>query len=50
MEEERDLQRECDERNQSSEEYIKAHYGDSIGPRRTYHWEVRGNGLCLVED
>jgi hypothetical protein len=50
MDKERDLQEECDERNKTSEEYIRAHYGNSYGPRRTYHWEVRGNELCLVEE
>lgn len=49
MKEERDLQKECDEKNQSSEEYRQAHYGEGSS-RRTYHWEVVGNNVVLVED
>lgn len=50
MSEERDLEQECRERQAESDAYIKAHYGDSIGPRRRSHWEVRGGELCSVED
>jgi hypothetical protein len=47
---EEEAQKEVDERNAISEAYIRQHYGDSIGPRRRYHWEVRGGEPCLVED
>ena len=47
---EKELQKECAERNRDSEAYIKAHYGDSIGPRRRSHWEVRCGQLTSVED
>lgn len=43
-------QKEVDERNRESEAYIRAHYGNSYGPRRQYHWEVRGGEPCLVEE
>jgi len=50
MREEKSIEEECKERQRISDAYIKQHYGNSIGPRRRYHWEVRGGGLCLVED
>ena len=51
MSEEDSLQKECDERNEQTGAYIDSHYGpDSYGPRRSYHWEVQGNQLCLVEE
>ena len=46
----KDIHRECEERNAENEAYIKAHYGNSIGPRRRSHWEVIGGELCSVED
>lgn len=47
---EEELQKGCEERQKISDEYIRQNYGDSIGPRRRYHWEVRGGQLCLVEE
>ena len=47
---EQELQKECEERQRISDAYIKQHYGNSIGPRRRYHWEVRCGELCLVEE
>ncbi len=43
-------QKEVEERNRHSKAYIAQHYGNSIGPRRRYHWEVRGGEPCLVEE
>ena len=45
-----ELKKECKDRQRITDAYIKQHYGNSIGPRRRSHWEVRGGGLCLVED
>lgn len=47
---EEELQEECKERQRISDAYIKQHYGNSIGPRRRSHWEVRGGQLYSVED
>ena len=47
---EEQARKECEERQAHSDAYIKNHYGDSIGPRRRFHWEVRGGEPCLVED
>jgi len=47
---EEELQKECEERQRTSDEYIRQHYGNSIGPRRRSHWEVGGGELCSVED
>ncbi len=46
----RELEKECEERNQISKAYIKQCYGVSMGPRRRHHWEVRCGELCLVEE
>lgn len=48
--EQKELQKECKERQKISDAYIKQNYGDSIGPRRRSHWEIRGGELCSVED
>ncbi len=45
----RELQAEADERNRGSEAFIKQHYGNSIGPRRRFRWEVRGNEIICRE-
>ncbi len=47
---EEEVKKEIEERNKHSESYIEAHYGNSYGPRRRYHWEERGGEPCLVED
>lgn len=49
-EREDELQEECDKDNASSNSYIKQHYGQSYGPRRTYTWKVIAGQKCLVED
>lgn len=45
----KDLQKECDESNAQSAAYIRTHY-ENGSPRRNYHWEVKNNQKCLVED
>ena len=47
---EEEAKKEVEERNEHSKAYIEQHYGDSYGPRRSYHWEVRGGEPCLVEE
>ncbi len=47
---EQELKEECKERQRISDAYVAQHYGNSIGPRRRSHWEVRCGELTLVED
>lgn len=42
--------KECEERQAISDEYSRLHYGDSEGPRRSYHWEVQDGEAVLVEE
>lgn len=47
---EEESQKECEKRQAHSDAYRAAHYGDSVGPRRGYHWESQGGEPVLVED
>ncbi len=49
-EQDRKLEKECEERNRNSEAYRKTHYGNNGGPRRQYHWEIIAGQKALVED